>query len=141
VFENKTSSSSAVATMRGCMSVRFSRQFAFLFASAFRPCVLGFLVLALAVAAWGFGYKISLYQPNSGTRLTVAKLWDEHRNVKTGGNNRKKVDSDRTYLSELHSPDLRRCPRPAIAYLATLPRPSVSLAVVDYCLPFRSPPL
>jgi len=39
------------------------------------------LVLAIAVALWGYGYKISLYNPdpNSAVRASVAKLWVERR--------------------------------------------------------------
>ena len=130
-------------TVDGSMYMPRTRQFGFLFAAAFRPCVLGFLCLAVAIAAWGFGYKISLYQPNSGIRSTVAKLWDKQHNARTTADvlNQTKLISDLTYLVGVHSMASLACPRPAVAHLPSLPRVFVSLASVDYRLPFRSPPL
>lgn len=46
-----------------------------------RPCVLGFAALALAITLWGFGYKLSLYQPKAMTRCLTAKFWDKHQSV------------------------------------------------------------
>lgn len=45
----------------------------------FRPCALGFLALAIAVALWGFGYKLSRYDPHpsAASRASIAKLWDK----------------------------------------------------------------
>ena len=46
-----------------------------------KHCKAIMLVLAIAVALWGFGYKISLYHPdpNHAVRASVAKLWIERR--------------------------------------------------------------
>jgi hypothetical protein len=50
-------------------------------AGVFRPWVLGIAALAMAVALWGYGYKLSLYrQPDQAACLPVAKLWIDHRN-------------------------------------------------------------
>lgn len=44
------------------------------------PLALGLLCLAVAVALWGYGYKLSLYSPPEGSGPRVpAKLWIEHR--------------------------------------------------------------
>lgn len=44
------------------------------------PLALGLLGLAVAVALWGYGYKLSLYSPPEGPGSRVpAKLWIEHR--------------------------------------------------------------
>jgi hypothetical protein len=42
-----------------------------------RPLNLGLIVLAVAVALWGFAYKLSLYNPDQNRRptISVAKLW------------------------------------------------------------------
>lgn len=42
-----------------------------------RPLNLGLIGLAIAVAIWGFAYKLSLYQPhpNQSAQTTVAKMW------------------------------------------------------------------
>lgn len=40
-------------------------------------------ILAIAVTLWGFGYKLSLYYPQSdpASRSLVAKLWVEQRQI------------------------------------------------------------
>lgn len=44
------------------------------------PLAFGLLGLAVAVAVWGYGYKLSLYTVPPGTSSRVpAKLWIEHR--------------------------------------------------------------
>jgi hypothetical protein len=50
--------------------------------ASFRPCVLGFAALAITVALWGYGYKLSLYHQRDHTSaIPVAKLWIEHRDA------------------------------------------------------------
>lgn len=46
-----------------------------------RPSALALLGLAIAVALWGFGYKLSEYSnaPDPLQRTSVAKVWIEHR--------------------------------------------------------------
>ena len=48
---------------------------------ASRPWAVGLLGLAIAVAFWGFGYKLSRYNLHSDTnsRASFAKLWDKHQ--------------------------------------------------------------
>ena len=43
----------------------------------FRPCAAGFIGLAIAVALWGFGYKLSLYHRPSApsSQVPVARFW------------------------------------------------------------------
>lgn len=50
-----------------------------------KPCAVGLIALAIAVALWGFGYKISLYSPrlDPASRASVAKLWVERRGPST----------------------------------------------------------
>src|SRR5579862_8161622 len=49
----------------------------------FRPWALPSIGLAITVALWGFGYKISRYNPHPDTasRVLLAKLWDKHQDV------------------------------------------------------------
>lgn len=51
--------------------------------SLFRPWALGFIGLAISVALWGFGYKISRYNPHpdAASRTLLAKMWDKHQDV------------------------------------------------------------
>jgi hypothetical protein len=48
---------------------------------ASRPWALGLIGLAIAVALWGFGYKLSRYSLHSdiSSRASFAKLWDKHQ--------------------------------------------------------------
>jgi hypothetical protein len=48
----------------------------------FRPWAVGFIGLAIVVALWGFGYKLSLYHRHvePSARALVAKMWIETRN-------------------------------------------------------------
>ena len=49
----------------------------------FRPWALAFIGLALSVSLWGFGYKLSRYNPHpdASSRALFAKLWDKHQDV------------------------------------------------------------
>ena len=49
----------------------------------FRPWALGFIGLAIFVALWGYGYKISRYSTHSdaSSRALLAKMWDKHQDV------------------------------------------------------------
>ena len=46
-----------------------------------KACALGLIGLAIAVALWGFGYKLSRYSHHSdiSSRASIAKLWDKHQ--------------------------------------------------------------
>lgn len=62
-----------------CRGHRFS------FPPIFRPCVLSITTLAMAIAIWGTGYKLSryLHAPEQAHRIPVARLWVEHRHAAT----------------------------------------------------------
>jgi len=49
----------------------------------FRPWALAFIGLAISVALWGFGYKLSRYNPHqdAASRALFAKMWDKHQDV------------------------------------------------------------
>ena len=49
----------------------------------FRPWAIGFIGLAISVALWGYGYKISRYNPHpdASSRTLLAKMWDKHQDV------------------------------------------------------------
>jgi hypothetical protein len=47
----------------------------------FRPWTLALVGLALSVSLWGFGYKLSRYNPDPSSRALFAKLWDKHQDV------------------------------------------------------------
>lgn len=49
----------------------------------FRPWALALIGLALSVSLWGFGYKLSRYNPHpdASSRALFAKMWDKHQDV------------------------------------------------------------
>lgn len=113
----------------------------FFASKAFRPCVLGWAALAIAVLLWGYGYKLSLYhQDKHSSQIPVAKLWIEHR------------DSVVSAASELHAQTI--IPTISVPALASIPqnllqeeRPISRLAIryagiaaLGSLIPLRSPP-
>ena len=58
-----------------------SHQHRFNYNPVTKPCAAGLVALAIAVALWGFAYRISLYHsdPAPQIRASVAKLWVERR--------------------------------------------------------------
>ena len=49
----------------------------------FRPWALGFVALAISIVLWGFGYRLSRYNPHPDvtTRVLTAKFWDKHQDA------------------------------------------------------------
>jgi hypothetical protein len=108
----------------------------------FRPGALGFIGLAIAVALWGFGYKLSLYYPraDSTSRVPVAKLWIKQRNAPVAAASSLKAKSHRIPGSQvfpLRIQGLRRLAR-AVACIVPVCRRGVTY--FDFLIPFRSPP-
>jgi hypothetical protein len=108
----------------------------------FRPCVLGFVALAIAVALWGYGYKLSLYrQQDHVTQIPVAKLWIEHRGAATEA----AVSRLRAQVNVF--PVCLLLPIPAVQMPGKQNEPggfqsteTSGIAIPEYLLPFRSPP-
>ena len=107
-----------------------------------RPCSLALFGLAVAIALWGFSYKISLYHRHrlSPMRSVVAKLWFEP--VSDTLATAQRLRSRSHYKSGSHA--LRgfsqRLPFPASA--RTAPQPMLKGAVrgLDFPLSTRAPP-
>src|ERR1019366_6841832 len=61
----------------------------------FKPCALGLFGLGIAVALWGFGYKLSLYNRHAApsSRASVARLWIEPRDASFVATSRLKARS------------------------------------------------
>jgi hypothetical protein len=84
----------------------------------FKPCVLAFLALAVAVGGWGYGYKLSQYLTHSDlSRASSTRLWVEHRD-----------DASDIRAHQQHSPD--KIQAPLFAGLSTPPVPHLSRELV-----------
>ncbi len=75
-------SSMTLCTNRQTMSIARCRNGASS-PSLFRPWAVALIGLAIAVALWGYGYKISRYNsyPDPTYRASFSKLWDKHQDV------------------------------------------------------------
>lgn len=108
----------------------------------FQPYVLGIAVLAVAVFAWGLGYKMSLYhhQEHRASQIPVAKLWVKPRG--TSGVRvarlilKTHIDSGSQAWLDL-SRRLPKLDRAAARTGAALARWSGN---AEYFTPFRGPP-
>lgn len=108
----------------------------------FRPCTLGFIGLAILVALWGYGYKLSLYHRDDqhAARGLVAKLWIEPRHTSALPASKLKAKSH--VIPGSHAllfpiqvvPNLRR------AVNSILPPPARDIAYSNLLIPSRSPP-
>jgi hypothetical protein len=108
----------------------------------FRPFPLALVGLAITVALWGYGYKLSLYHayPTPSSRASVAKLWDGPRNAFLAAASRLKTKSH--FI--LGSPALRvpSQPPPRTSRTAALVFPPRTCGVrySNSPIPSRSPP-
>jgi len=106
----------------------------------FRPYVLAFLALALAVGGWGYGYKLSQYLHHSEvSKASATRMWVDHR--------------DNSTLVPAHQSPVQQIPGSALVALSSpsLPRLSRDHALITPAparvaflftalIPFRAPP-
>lgn len=108
----------------------------------FKPCAFGLIGLAIAVALWGFDYKLSLYHCHtaSSSRVPVAKLWIEPRNASVAADS--SLNAKSHFVPASHAfpvPVQRLSPLSrTLAHIPPLCRRDV--AYFDFLIPFRSPP-
>lgn len=107
----------------------------------FRPFSLSLIALALLIALWGFGYKISLYHRHTDPLLqsNVAKLWIEQRNNSTAVASISNAKPPSTLLIQALSNIVQLCARSrhAVACSDYIIRDIDNFGTL---IPFRSPP-
>jgi hypothetical protein len=108
----------------------------------FRPCALGLIGLAIAVALWGFGYKLSLYHRHATplSRVTVAKLWIEPRDTSVAAASSLKSKSHLIPVSQALPVPIQRIPHLSRTITCILPLCTRGVVSFDFLIPFRSPP-
>lgn len=108
----------------------------------FRPYALGFVGLAIVVALWGFGYKLSLYHRHAepSARTLVAKMWIEPRNASATASSKLKEKSHVFSGSQALSIPLQKRPNLNRAVVFALPPPTRCVAYLDSRIPSRPPP-
>lgn len=108
----------------------------------FNPFVLGLIGLSIAVAFWGFGYKLSLYHRHSthSSQASVAKLWIVRRDARVAAAYGLKDPSRLFHVSRVFRDPTHRLPRPERAVACTLRVCRRGVEYFDFLIPFRSPP-
>ena len=107
----------------------------------YRPHFLGFSGLALAVALWGFGYKLSLYHPHPAPslRTIVAKLWIEPPNASIDAVRRLRNQSNVAASPQALCASIRY-PRLERAVVSVFPSKGCGVQSSSFPTPLRSPP-
>jgi hypothetical protein len=108
----------------------------------FSPLAVGLIGLAIAVALWGFGYKLSLYHRHEApsSRIPVAKLWTEQRSASAVAASRLEANSHLHSVSQAFPAPVQRFPRLDLAVACTLPGCSRGVLYFNPLVPSRSPP-
>ncbi len=107
----------------------------------FRPCTLGLIGLAISVALWGFGYKLSLYHRHSTfARIPIAKLWIEPRNASVAAASSLSTKSHLIPASQAFPVPIQELPSHSRAAASIFPVCTRDVAYFDFLIPFRSPP-
>lgn len=108
----------------------------------FRPCALGIAVLAVAVFAWGLGYKMSLYHHRADAvpQIPVAKLWVKPRGASTAPAVRMNLKGHIDSSSLACLIFSQRLPMPHRAAARTGAAIARWSGRSEYSIPFRGPP-
>ena len=111
-----------------------SRQF-------FHPYVLGFLALALAVGASGYGYKLSHYFQIAGvSKASPTRMWVDHRDESAGTQAQHLTKPQRIpglALFDSPAPQVLRLSRD---HVVITPAPARVAVIISSHIPFRAPP-
>jgi hypothetical protein len=105
-------------------------------------CALGIIGLAIAIALWGYGYRISLYhrEAASSARIPVAKLWIEPRSASVEAASRLKAISHLAPGSQAFSESIPPLPSLSRAVACTSRLNECRVAFFDLLIPSRAPP-
>jgi hypothetical protein len=107
-----------------------------------RHCTLGLIGLAITVALWGTGYKLSLYRGHAAgsSPFPVARMWTDQRNASIVAACALKAKSHPLPGSEVFSDTLQSAVRLRHAVACSLPVCMRYFSYFNALIPFRSPP-
>ncbi|MGC1424040.1 MAG: hypothetical protein WA354_08940 [Terracidiphilus sp.] len=107
----------------------------------FRPCVLAFLALAIAIGANGYGHKLSQYfNQTQISKASGTRMWVEHRDDFSSTVAQPKTRPQRISgfaLLALSTPRLARLSRD---HAVINPAPARITFIISSHIPFRAPP-
>jgi hypothetical protein len=107
----------------------------------FRPYVLAFLALAIAVGGNGYGYKLSQYLRHSEVRKASAtRMCVDHRDDSSITNAHHRERPRQISALELFLVFAPQFPRLTRDHALTTPAPARAACVISSHIPFRAPP-
>jgi hypothetical protein len=107
----------------------------------FTADVLPFLGLALIIVSWGYGYKLSTYQPHPPlSRASVLRLWVDQRPAAAVVASRPGARPHRPVPTEPSVEAPARLARHSQALRYVVPAPLRGIAISASLIPFRAPP-
>ena len=107
----------------------------------FRPYVLAFLALAIAVGGNGYGYKLAQYFHHSEVaKASATRMWVDHRDDSSITVAHQHTRPQRISALELFLVFAPQVPRLSRDHAVTTPAPARVAAVISSHIPFRAPP-
>ncbi len=107
----------------------------------FRPYVLAFLALAIAVGGNGYGYKLSQYLHHSEvSKASATKMWVDHRDDFSITVSHHQTRPQRISAFELFLVFAPQVPHITRDHALTTPAPARAAFVISSHIPFRAPP-
>jgi hypothetical protein len=107
----------------------------------FRPYVLAFLALAIAVGGNGYGYKLAQYfQHSEVSKASATRMWVDHRDDSSVTVAHQQTRPQRISALELFLVFASQVPRLSRDHAVTTPAPARVAAVISSHIPFRAPP-
>lgn len=107
----------------------------------FRPYVLAFLALAIAVGGNGYGYKLAQYFHHSEvSKASATRMWVDHRDDSSIAVAHQQTQPQRIFALELFLIFDPQVPRLSRDHTVTTPAPMRVAAVISLHIPFRAPP-
>jgi hypothetical protein len=107
----------------------------------FRPYVLAFVALALAVGGWGYGYKLSQYLHLSEvSKASATRMWVDHRDQTAVVPVQQHIKPQRISGLALFALAAPQLPRLWRDHVVTTPTPARVTLIISSHIPFRAPP-
>jgi len=108
----------------------------------FRPYVLAFLALAVAVGGGSYGYKLTQYLQHSEVlRASYSRVWVDHRDDSQISTPEHHVLPDNLLALELHVSPVPRDSRPTHELVIVESAPSNEAFIFSALIPLRAPPV
>ncbi|HMG86484.1 MAG TPA: hypothetical protein VK574_12090 [Terracidiphilus sp.] len=107
----------------------------------FRPYVLAFLALAIAVGGNGYGYKLAQYFHHPEvSKASATRMWVDHRDDSSITVSHQQTRPQRISSFELFLVFAPQIPRLTRDHALTTPAPARAAFVISSHIPFRAPP-